>query len=603
MSMVSRYFRIPYVLAPLLIGGTAALALLVARGESQPAPPPVTPITINSTVPVELNVDGGGAPDATLDQAAAFAWQEFIALNWPAKTQTGAVGDRDTPGADCLLGGVPNPNAPTPGTDCPTRPLTWQTMRGKAEIFTNGATQNYDTPPTYADLYAHAIPACAGTVPPAGQAAWINLDETTEITEAAMYAGVAPASSPVNSQPQLIRFMAKANRAEFNYYNAIAPISRQLRSATQAYLQTADPPPGSVQYISLPNNTIELKAGWRMLTDAEQQSGRYHMATVRYYEPASPGSADMCYREGAWGLVALHIIQKTASAPYFIYATFEQADNIQTASGQYPAGQFGVEDENGAVPSLPPCPAGQAPTPGQPPSSPCPTTPSLMFNDTETVNTNQIPPNVTLAQSGAGFCPPTGSRLFYVNLLPALPTNGRICINYRDNLIPATIIAANQRAHAAILAYNQANGIASSPWLYYKLVNVQYRPLNNATPGRYAGPDPETFYLANIMVETNRPLQLFSGGLVQSGLTGSNSEYQSQFVSGATGTHHNSYYRGTGYNMGGCMGCHGSQGQSQGGDFSVILARGTTSTQAPEALPPPLPANALTRPRGRRPAR
>ena len=27
------------------------------------------------------------------------------------------------------------------------------------------------------------------------------------------------------------------------------------------------------------------------------------------------------------------------------------------------------------------------------------------------------------------------------------------------------------------------------------------------------------------------------------------------------------------YNMGGCMGCHGSQGQKQGGDFSVLLAR------------------------------
>ena len=28
------------------------------------------------------------------------------------------------------------------------------------------------------------------------------------------------------------------------------------------------------------------------------------------------------------------------------------------------------------------------------------------------------------------------------------------------------------------------------------------------------------------------------------------------------------------YNMGGCMGCHGSQGQKFGGGFSVLLARG-----------------------------
>jgi hypothetical protein len=47
----------------------------------------------------------------------------------------------------------------------------------------------------------------------------------------------------------------------------------------------------------------------------------------------------------------------------------------------------------------------------------------------------------------------------------------------------------------------------------------------------------------------------------------------------ADGTpHENTYYRGKAYDMGGCMGCHGSQGQNpkgQAGDFSVILARGS----------------------------
>jgi len=82
-------------------------------------------------------------------------------------------------------------------------------------------------------------------------------------------------------------------------------------------------------------------------------------------------------------------------------------------------------------------------------------------------------------------------------------------------------------------------------------------------------------------VETNRTLQLFSGGLVQSGGTGSNSDYESQF-SGTAGTtiHKNMYYGGSQQNMGGCMGCHGSQGQHQAGDFSVILAKG--SVQFPE---------------------
>jgi hypothetical protein len=78
-------------------------------------------------------------------------------------------------------------------------------------------------------------------------------------------------------------------------------------------------------------------------------------------------------------------------------------------------------------------------------------------------------------------------------------------------------------------------------------------------------PAPSSFYQANIVVETNRSLQLFSGGLSPNVCTDWNRNGQ---------PHTNTDYGGHSYNMGGCMGCHGSQGQSQDGDFSVILARG-----------------------------
>ena len=38
-------------------------------------------INVSPSLPSDI---AGGAPTATLQQAAAFAWQEFIALNWPA---------------------------------------------------------------------------------------------------------------------------------------------------------------------------------------------------------------------------------------------------------------------------------------------------------------------------------------------------------------------------------------------------------------------------------------------------------------------------------------------------------------------------------------
>ena len=112
-----------------------------AIGQSTPA------ITVSSSVPGELNPpftsgppSTGGAPAATPDQAAAFAWQEFIALNWPAGPQAGLPGQRDTPSSTCHFG--------DPDPACAL--LTWETFRSKIEIFPgNGIPGKVVPPPGY----------------------------------------------------------------------------------------------------------------------------------------------------------------------------------------------------------------------------------------------------------------------------------------------------------------------------------------------------------------------------------------------------------------------------------------------------------------------
>src|SRR6185436_9296356 len=119
------------------------------------------------SVPSELNPPynpgppmSGGAPAATPAQAAAFAWNEFIALNWPAGPQAGQSGQRDTPSSTCKFG---DPNC--------TGPTVWQTFRGKVETFpgtgnppgyVNNASQSYgyDALPQY--NYANPVKQCAG---------------------------------------------------------------------------------------------------------------------------------------------------------------------------------------------------------------------------------------------------------------------------------------------------------------------------------------------------------------------------------------------------------------------------------------------------------
>jgi hypothetical protein len=595
--------RLILIISVTAIYGCQKETVVNKSAEPQPAAvraPAPSDIVISASVPAELNPSGGGAPNATPAQSAAFAWNEFIALNWAAGPQAGQNGQRDTASPTCKFGD-PNCKGPT----------VWETFRGKVETFpgtgnppgyVNNAAQSfgYDALPQY--NYATKVGPCGGQA--SGPVPWVNLDETDEISLASMYAGVVQASgSSPNSAPQLIRFLAKSNRTQFVYVaqnsdpnnpNAQwwSAIPTNVAQATANYLMTkmASPPAGSPTMVSQPNGTIEVKAGWRQLNPDEVSGGHFHTQTVRFYEGPS---GTPCYRDAVWGLVALHIIQKTPTAPYFIYATFEQADNILNADGT------SVEDADGNV--LPPGPSTK-------------TNPQVCLNDpqppaggsgTGTSQLGQViltadPSTCTPVQQQV-YCTSPGKQLYYHNSSSTpqqSPNGGNICVNRRDNDIPDYVIAANKQAHAAIAQYLQSNNLPPAPWLHYKLINVQYFPydkviktvtpngsLYTAQPPYTAqNPSPSTYYQANIVVETNRSLQLFSGGLSPNINTDWN----------ANGTpHKNSYYGGHFYDMGGCMGCHGSQGQirtnsagqPQPGDFSVILAKGRVKDPEVPAMP------------------
>jgi hypothetical protein len=574
-----------------LIMALPAVALVVLGWSGPVDNEPV--IAVSSTIPDELNppfiYNFGGAPNATPAQAAACSWQEFIALNWPATKQSGMQNQRDTPSKTCRFG----------DPDC-SGPTVWETFRGKVEIFPGagsppgyswgGPSFGYDALPQY--KYQKAVAAC-DPAQASDPVPWINLDEIDQITLDSMYAGAAPDDgSPGNSSPHLIRFLAKGNRAEYVYVAGNSSptdpndqwwssVPADVVARTKAYLawKMASPRAGSKRMVSLPYNTIEMKAGWRPLSEDEIASGHFHMQTVRFYEQASPSSS-FCYRDATWGLVALHIIQKTPSAPYFIYATFEQTDNILTADGQP------VEDVDGNVlhPSTqPPTYPQECLVDPQPPPGP----PEEIASKEGSVILTSNPKTCTPLPVDR-YCEEPGSRLYYHNAPgnQPVPSGGNICVNGRENLIPGYVIDANKQAHAAISEYAQQNGIESTPWLYYKLINVQYLPYDkvittptpngspyeSSPPFTAANPAPSSYYLANIVVETNRSLQLFSGGLSPQSSAAVATSWN------VDGTQHkNTYYGGHFYAMGGCMGCHGSQGQNRAqaaGDFSVILAVG-----------------------------
>ncbi|WP_438023582.1 hypothetical protein [Sorangium sp. So ce233] len=507
------------------------------------------------------------SPGADLNQAAIFAWQEFISLNWPAKAQTFTTGTRGQLDTNARLDAINSVTGTTP---------TWMTYRHKIEVFPGGGNPagvkpyNYDDKPQY--IYDSTkvggdgtIPLCDGGDPQnlkdTEGALFLNADEATEIGQNAMFAGVVDAAKvdPTDPAASQIVFMVKANPIYAGYVQAnkwFTGIPTGVRNATVGYLQRnkKDPDAGSKDYVSLPLNTILTKSAWRRSLPGEINDGKHLVRPLRRYKQnGSNNGSNYCYAINYYTLVALHIIQKTQSAPQFIYASFEAADNILTSDGR------AVEDESGRVIEQ-----------GQPARYPAITSvPATGWNKASRQK-------ITAASD---VCTP-GSSLYYENNpkhknIPQV----KVCVRSRLYPIPATIARANDAAHQALDSYAEANGTPKSVLRYYKLVNVQHIPATKDAMAEYKGNDggvePATYYMANIVLETSEVLQHFSGGFAGD----PNPNDQNDTADGTITDYAygdpvqvgpNLSVNGKAYLMGGCMGCHG-QAQKEGGGFSFAL--------------------------------
>jgi hypothetical protein len=158
----------------------------------------------------------------------------------------------------------------------------------------------------------------------------------------------------------------------------------------------------------------------------------------------------------------------------------------------------------------------------------------------------------------------------------------------------------NDKVHAAISKLNR-----SSVWLNYELVGVQFQPVNIGTPpaAEHAFPigpnDPtgigQPLYLANLVIETNDGLQHFQGlpPLVEPVRRFANvvkANHALGFERSMSNLSFGQKQKPTAFNMGGCMGCHGVA-EVKGYSFSFVLLGGQrgadVDTQKSFDVPPP----------------
>ncbi|ASY66265.1 Cytochrome c family protein (plasmid) [Sinorhizobium sojae CCBAU 05684] len=307
----------------------------------------------------------------TQEGANCYAWQMFVAMNWPVNPgwpATPALAGEPDRTASVAEWGVPS---------SPTSPITsvpvWGSFKAAEDIFLPNAAQPtgwgvQEPPPSEcrSDKMIFGYPQESVRVLSAisknavNSAHRFNLSSGTRDT-VSQEIMEATGGWLTDQDGKLVFFQRAVGKAEFDYIveNNLFDAADQLRVATN---QDGQHPKG----LSLPRGgmlrappsdpqpqeelgAFEIKAAWRILTGEPEMFSRY-MTTVAWLKRPDTGQ---CTQEVV-GLVGLHIIHKTDTFPDFIWATFEQVDNVPGGSGSPPVNGYSFNNPDCTGPDCTP---------------------------------------------------------------------------------------------------------------------------------------------------------------------------------------------------------------------------------------------------------
>jgi len=296
-----------------------------------------TSIKLGSSVPTEVN----GGINPSKQDLATFAWQEFVALNWPAAIDASIV-----VGSSGYLRGQASPDAL--GSTGSGGTLVWQTYHHRVELFPYGAAAGKNLLPDINAQPNYVYPSYV-TINKADDSTDLslfnNLDEASEISLAFMYykpfaeqaqnlmnkhgtQATHSESSSINdaSIKAALVYEAKANNVVFNYIksNGFQNISTRSSAAAETVKKLSNMPYDMTNNFNFPNGSIEIKASWRRYDENHDNLENFIWKNSIYYTGKSP---NFTAHNAKMLLIGLHIIQKTANFPSFTFATFEHINN------------------------------------------------------------------------------------------------------------------------------------------------------------------------------------------------------------------------------------------------------------------------------------
>ncbi|MAJ47557.1 MAG: hypothetical protein CMJ57_09565 [Planctomycetaceae bacterium] len=392
------------------------------------------------------------------DSWARFAWDGFVALNWP-QLEGGQPGEPDTNATLC-----DSPDA---------RPAFLQWMQKQQLLLEGGVSPGTWAQPTYTTpMYE----------PPGGGPKLPLLGALSKTTDPDLVDEFDEAFSHrplIDQDGNYVLFQIFLNKSEFEYfsqngyydavnqYQAFQPGGSFRPFPDNGAPDNFDPPITLEDWAR--QGAIELKASWKQLNEDEIASGRFFMQDV--YFASNISASDPPCGPVTVGLVGLHVLQLTPNTgSTWFWATFEQIDNVEVP-----------EDHPTGVPSFNPGPDGDCPPP----------VPDGYFDGytcNQTTCTPAEPP------FGSEDCPPQAPKSGILpDVCEADPSKAVNVSRIPEMAIPANIEAINQEYRSQLPA----------PWRYYQLLNT-IQPMENGPccVPPIADHTVNTCYMTNVTMET-----------------------------------------------------------------------------------------------------
>jgi hypothetical protein len=254
--------------------------------------------------------------------ADTFAWQAFIALNWPVPNPIVQFG---VPDRENAIGGFQY-NSEGGTKTMPNGPVVWETFKHSEDIYLDPPTapSPFDAAeriPTRCLDFARQNPAAARRV----------LTRTAKISEVLKGVEQAAGNRLVDQNGENVWYEIKLNRVYYDYVvrNGFYDSANQVGEGISFPLSSDDTANAA---------TVKVKAAWKVMggpgSKQPDDPKKFYTTPALVIDPVT----GECHSR-LLGLVGLHVVIKSRQLPQWLWATFEQVDNAPDQKAGPVAGQ------------------------------------------------------------------------------------------------------------------------------------------------------------------------------------------------------------------------------------------------------------------------